>query len=537
MFSIIDRLLERIRGKNPGGGPGIQINLDRFLSAPQPIEIEIAPDDPILTYFSTAPGVVEIERLKINSPALQLMKDAGIKIAVPLVSQGELVGLLHLGSRRSEQEYSSNDRRLLNNLATQAAPALRVAQLARQQQVEARERERMDQELRVARVIQQTLLPKELPRVPGYEIAAHWQPARAVSGDFYDFFQFPDGRLGLIIADVTDKGVPAALVMATTRTLLHEAAEHLISPGKVLARANDLLVPNIPEKMFVTCLYILLEPTTGALIFANAGHNLPVHCASGWAEELRARGMPLGLIPGMIYEEQHASLKPGETLMLYSDGLTEAHNTQGEMFESPRLLALLKSFSGGSAQIQASLRELSAFTGPDWEQEDDVTLVSLERLPLFSSDFDDSRIPDGAVLLAKFEVDSAPGNERLAMQRVAELVSHYPLSEERLEGLKTAVAESTMNAMEHGNKYRSDLPALIVVSATEKALYIQIQDHGGGRTIPEYVMPDLDAKLAGIQSPRGWGLFLIQNMVDDVRVHSDETHHTIELTINLEDNK
>jgi hypothetical protein len=123
-----------------------------------------------------------------------MMKMAGVRLAVPLVSQGELIGLLNLGARRSEQEYSSDDRRLLNNLATQAAPALRVAQLARQQQIEARERERMDQELRVARVIQQTLLPKKLPEIQGYKVAAHWQPARAVSGDFYDFFEFPISR-------------------------------------------------------------------------------------------------------------------------------------------------------------------------------------------------------------------------------------------------------------------------------------------------------------------------------------------------------
>ena len=218
------------------------------------------PADPLLGYFLKASGVVEIDTLELDSPALREMKAAGAKLAVPLVSQGELIGLLNLGPRRSEQDYSSEDKRLLNTLATQAAPALRVAQLARLQQIEARERERVDQELRVARVIQETLLPETTPALPGWHLAAFWQPARAVSGDFYDFLEFPDGRIGVIVADVTDKGVPAALVMATARSLLRAAAERLISPGEVLRRANDQLCPDIPRNMFVTCLYLLTRP-------------------------------------------------------------------------------------------------------------------------------------------------------------------------------------------------------------------------------------------------------------------------------------
>src|SRR5205823_9436971 len=143
---------------------------------------------------------------------------------------------------------------------TQAAPALRVAQLVREQQAQARARERVDQELRVARLIQQTLLPRELPAMPGWQLAAYYQPARAVGGDFYDFLYFDDGRLGIVIGDVTDKGVPAALVMATTRSILRSTAHATISPGKVLEQTNDLLYQDIPPNMFVTCLYAILDP-------------------------------------------------------------------------------------------------------------------------------------------------------------------------------------------------------------------------------------------------------------------------------------
>jgi serine phosphatase RsbU (regulator of sigma subunit) len=302
---------------------------------------------------------------------------------VPLVSQGELIGLLNLGPRLSQQEYSADDRKLLSDLATQTAPAVRVAQLVRQQQQEAKERERIEQELKVARLIQQTLLPKTLPEIPGYDVAAYYQPAREVGGDFYDFLTLEDGRLGLVVGDVTDKGVPAALVMATTRTMLRAAAQRLLSPGEVLQRVNDVLVQDIPPNMFVTCLYAILDPGSGRLVYANAGHDLPYRRRAGrgeGAEELRARGMPLGLMPGMGYEEKEMVLNRGESVLFYSDGLVEAHDPRREMFGFPRLQGLVGAHrSGGSALISFLLAELARFTGENWEQEDDITLVTLDR--------------------------------------------------------------------------------------------------------------------------------------------------------------
>jgi len=182
--------------------------------------LEIAPTGPLVTHFQDSSGPADIDELDLDSPALRAMRAAGIKIGVPLVSQGGLIGLLNLGP-------FADDRALLNNLATQAAPAVRVAQLVRQQQAEAQERERIEQELRVARLIQQTLLPKATPEPPGWQVGAYYQPAREVGGDFYDFLTLPGGRLGLVIGDVADKGVPAALVMATTRSILRGVADGL----------------------------------------------------------------------------------------------------------------------------------------------------------------------------------------------------------------------------------------------------------------------------------------------------------------------
>jgi len=346
-------------------------------------ELDIAPNDPILAYLASVSGVVEVEKLELDSPALEEMKAAGVKLLVPLVSQGELIGLLNLGPRLSQQEYSADDRKLLSDLATQTAPAVRVAQLVRQQQQEAKERERIEQELKVARLIQQTLLPKALPELPGYDVAAYYQPAREVGGDFYDFLDLEDGRFGLVVGDVTDKGVPAALVMATTRTMLRAAAQRLDTPGEVLRRVNDVLVQEIPPNMFVTCLYAILDTQSGRLVYANAGHDLPYRRRAGrsdGAEELRARGMPLGLMPGMGYEEKEIVLERGESVLFYSDGLVEAHDPRREMFGFPRLQGLVGAQrSGGSPLISFLLSELRRFTGEDWEQEDDITLVTLDR--------------------------------------------------------------------------------------------------------------------------------------------------------------
>jgi serine phosphatase RsbU (regulator of sigma subunit) len=346
-------------------------------------ELEIAPNDPIIAYLASVSVVIEVEKLNLDSPALAEMKEAGVKLVVPLVSQGELIGILNLGPRLSQQEYSADDRKLLSDLSTQTAPSVRVAELVRQQQREAQERERIEQELKVARVIQQTLLPKTLPKLPGYDVAAYYQPAREVGGDFYDFLELEDGRLGLVVGDVTDKGIPAALVMATTRAMLRTAAQRLFSPGDVLRRANETLVTDIPPNMFITCLYAILEPESGRLHYANAGQDLPYRRRAGrsqGAEELKARGMPLGLMSGMEYEEKEILLEKGESILFYSDGLVEAHDPHHEMFGSPRLQGLVGAHrSGGSSLIGFLLSELTRFTGEDWEQEDDITLVTLER--------------------------------------------------------------------------------------------------------------------------------------------------------------
>ena len=239
------------------------------------------------------------------------------------------------------------------------------------------ERERVEQELQLARRIQRASLPEEVPELEGWRITPYYRPAREVGGDFCDFVELKDGRLGLVVGDATGKGVPAALVMSTTCGMLRAVALSLDSPGKVLERINEALFARIPANMFVTCFYAILDPRSGRLSYANAGHDLPYLRRDGDAGELRARGMHLGLMPGMGYEETETVLEKGESVLFYSDGLVEAHDPAREMFGLPRLRRLVAEQDAEERSLVNFLMEkLYSFTG---EQEDDISLLTLQR--------------------------------------------------------------------------------------------------------------------------------------------------------------
>jgi serine phosphatase RsbU (regulator of sigma subunit) len=242
------------------------------------------------------------------------------------------------------------------------------------------ERERVEQELRVARSIQQASLPEEVPTLEGWQITPYYRPAREVGGDFYDFFELDDGRMGLAVGDATGKGVPAALAVTASCSMLRAVAQDSgYSPGEVLARVNETLLARIPANMFVTCFYCILDPKSGSLRYANAGHDLPHLYRSGDAEELRARGMPLGLMPGMSYEEKEIVLEWDDSALFYSDGLVEAHDPKGEMFGFPRLRTLVAKYGEERSLVDFLMEELYSFVGERWEQEDDITLLTLKR--------------------------------------------------------------------------------------------------------------------------------------------------------------
>jgi serine phosphatase RsbU (regulator of sigma subunit)/predicted ester cyclase len=265
-----------------------------------------------------------------------------------------------------------------------------LSELLRTQRLEQEitERERVEQELKVARRIQQASLPKEVPQLEGWQISPYYQPAREVGGDFFDFHLLSGGRLGLVVGDATGKGVPAALVMSTTCGMLQVVSKTLdtSSPSEVLEQVNETLVARIPANMFVTCFYCILNPKSASLSYANAGHDLPYLYRGGETDELRARGMPLGLMPEMGYEEKEIVLEEGEAALFYSDGLVEAHDPGGQMFSFPRLRALVAEHGAEEERSLGDLlmEELYSFVGEGWEQEDDITLLTLRRSAFLS---------------------------------------------------------------------------------------------------------------------------------------------------------
>jgi serine phosphatase RsbU (regulator of sigma subunit)/predicted ester cyclase len=352
---FVDRSL--MPGQEPdreGFKHSVAENVDTFSDISYTIDDQIAEGDKVTTWYTGSST-----------------HDRGPFMGIPPTGKRESfkgVFLHRIVGGKIVEEWSLND-------------ALDVMLSALEQQM--RERERVEQELLVARRIQQASLPKEVPSLEGWQIAPYYQPAREVGGDFYDFHLLSEGRLGLVVGDATGKGVPAALVMSTTCGMLQAVSEALdsssSSPGEVLKRVNEALTIRIPPNMFVTCFYCVLDPKSDTLRYANAGHDLPYLHHSGDCEELRARGMPLGLMPGMGYEEKEIELDVGEGVFFYSDGLVEAHDPKGEMFGFPRLRALIAEHGEERTLGNLLLEELYSFVGEGWEQEDDITLLTLRR--------------------------------------------------------------------------------------------------------------------------------------------------------------
>jgi phosphoserine phosphatase RsbU/P len=234
----------------------------------------------------------------------------------------------------------------------------------------------------LARQIQQTFLPDTLPQFSDWELAARWKTARQVGGDFYDVFDLPNRRLGLFIADVADKGVPAALFMALTRTLVRAAVTELGSPADAMKRVNDLLIPDTKQGMFVTAVYAVLDMDANELTYVNAGHNPPmwIKC-DGTIERLTRTGVALGAAEEVRYEERIIPLQNNDSILLYTDGLTESFNGEGEFYGEERLLEALKAnqYASASDLLDTVEKSLLHFV-QDMPPADDLTMLVLRRV-------------------------------------------------------------------------------------------------------------------------------------------------------------
>ncbi len=298
-------------------------------------------------------------------------------MCVPLQLKGVTLGLIYVDNRLQAGIFTEADLELLDAIASSAAIAIENARLY---QV-AVEKGRMERELQVAHEVQASLLPHQTPKVPGWDFAARWEPAHEVSGDFYDFI-LADGRLGVVIADVSDKGMPAALFMALSRSIIRASVTSIPSAVDAIDQANRLISADSTQSMFVTLFYAQLDPASGELVYVNAGHNPPLlYCVEQKKLMTLGRtGMPLGLFEHIDFDEGKARLDPGDFLVLYTDGVTEAMDRQLREFGEERLQHVLLDNRRAPAEgIAAAVEgDLNAFTGAA-APSDDITFVIVRR--------------------------------------------------------------------------------------------------------------------------------------------------------------
>jgi len=300
-------------------------------------------------------------------------------LCAPLKVKHKIIGVIYVENRLQAGIFTADDLDLLCAISSSAATAIENARLY----LVAIEKGRMDRELEMARRVQASLLPAIVPNPPGWEFAIHWQPAREVAGDFYDFIPFPDGKIGLVIADVTDKGMPAALFMALTRSVIRATAYENPSPSVGITRANQLICAQSDQGLYVTLFFGLLDPITGEMTYVNSGHNPPLICDTSQNEftNLQTTGIPLGIDDGVAYGQQVVQIQPGDFVLLYTDGVTEAFAPQGQEFGVNRLQKVVLALRDASPgeMISGVLQSMNDFTR-NTNPSDDITMVVAKRL-------------------------------------------------------------------------------------------------------------------------------------------------------------
>jgi len=300
-------------------------------------------------------------------------------LCVPLKSKDTVLGIIYVDNRLQAGIFTQADLELLTAIAASASIAIENARLY---QV-AVEKGRMERELQMARRVQTSLLPSTAPDIPGWEIATRWIPAREVAGDYFDFIEHPDGGLGIVIADVTDKGMHAALFMAATRSIVRASVYGTALPAEAISQANRVICDDAAATLYVTLVYAHLELESGKVTYVNAGHNPPLYYQTqrpDQVSELTRTGMLLGVEPAVDFQQQELWLQPGDFILLYTDGINEAVNAAFEQYGTRRLKELAIQYSSASAGeiLEKLLESVDRFTNTD-TLFDDITLILVKR--------------------------------------------------------------------------------------------------------------------------------------------------------------
>ena len=334
---------------------------------------------------SGQPMLISDAQLDPRFSARQSIAILGLRaiLCVPLIFKDRILGVIFIDNRIQAGIFSPSDMELLTAIASSAAAAIENARLYQL----AVEKGRLERELQMARQVQVSMLPSQTPHIPGWEIAAFWQPARQVAGDYYDFVQFPDGQLGMIIADVSDKGMAAALFMATTRSIMRASLVQTTTLSDGMTQANRLLCNESTNSTFVTLFCARLNPKNGEITYVNAGHNPPIYYqnrsqgGAGQVVTLGRTGMAMGVDPELVYKEQVLRMRSDDFILFYTDGVTDENNEQGQLYGTDRLVSLLHELHTASAQdilagIEASVHTFSGQSSPF----DDITMILVKRV-------------------------------------------------------------------------------------------------------------------------------------------------------------
>jgi phosphoserine phosphatase RsbU/P len=303
-------------------------------------------------------------------------------LCVPLIIKLQILGTVYVDNRIQAGIFTQDDLDLLSSIAYSAAIAIENARLYQL----AVEQGRLERELQVAREVQVSLLPREIPQIPGWEFVARWLPARQVAGDYYDFIPGQEGQLGIVIADVSDKGMPAALFMTLTRSIIRSSTDLAIPPVEAMSRSNRLICEDSTRGMFVTLFYALLDPAHNRMTYVNAGHNPPLFFQTGKRpgqgalSHLDRTGMAMGVEADTPYEQKTLTLNPGDFVVFYTDGITDALNPQGQDFGMKNLEGVVLAEREHPADQMARVleNELQSFIGQA-PLFDDSTFVIVRR--------------------------------------------------------------------------------------------------------------------------------------------------------------
>jgi serine phosphatase RsbU (regulator of sigma subunit)/anti-sigma regulatory factor (Ser/Thr protein kinase) len=384
---------------------------------------------------------------------------------------------------------------------------------------------RISEEFNVARRMQAEMLPKVAPQIPGLRIESYSLPATEVGGDFYDFLPLEGNRLGVVIGDVSGKGVSGAMVMTGALSAIRFAAEERQTTNEILERSNRRLVNDIQVNMFVAVFCGIFDLDRKVLYYSNAGQTMPLLYRHGRVSFLpqseNGDRFPLGIRPQVKFEQLQLALQPDDLLVFYTDGIVDMANGMVEPFGFERLQESIKKHAAISLNEMPKrlIADAEAYTGVR-EHVDDLTLMVVRvgaintkpQLAVAEGAVQHSETP-GEVRLS---LPSSLGYEKLAMEASATMAKMMGFSPARVEDLRTAVSETCINAIEHGNKLNAANRVDVLIHSSPQTLTVQIIDNGSGFASAPHFSPQLEKKICGEETPRGLGLFLIEKLVDHV---------------------